>query len=87
MKSDIVFSGHALLKIDILNKHGLHISQEIIEDIIRFPDIIEKGYKGRTVAQKAISEDHVLRVIYEFKDNIIYVITIYPGRRSRYEKD
>ncbi|HDH11443.1 MAG TPA: DUF4258 domain-containing protein [Nitrospirae bacterium] len=61
--------------------------QKKVEDVIKFPDKIEKGYKNRLVAQKKTSEKHVLRVVHEKEDEKILVITLYPGRRSRYEKD
>lgn len=71
----------------ILKKHGVEISPEIIEKTLKHPDIIEKGYKNRWIAEKRLSESHVLRVVYETADDEIIVITMYPGRRSRYEKD
>jgi hypothetical protein len=49
------------------------------------PAKVEGGYKGRKVAQRAITERHVLRVIYEEEQEEIRVVTFYPGRRSRYE--
>ncbi len=85
--SEIKFTDHALLKIEILKSHGVEVSKEIVEDVIKFPDKIEKGYKNRLVAQKKTGEKHVLRVVHEKEDEKILVITLYPGRRSRYEKD
>jgi hypothetical protein len=38
-------------------------------------------------AQKNFDETHVLRVVYEKKPEKLLIITVYPGRRSRYEKD
>lgn len=87
MPEVIEFSMHSLLKIEILKSHGINISKEIIEDIISFPDKIEIGYKGRSIAQKGFDETRVLRVVYETKPEKIWVVTVYPGRRSRYEKD
>lgn len=87
MPTDIEFSLHSLLKIEILKAHGVDISREIIEDIVRNPDKIDVGYKDRLVAQKGIDETRVLRVVYETLPDKIYVVTVYPGRRSRYEKD
>jgi hypothetical protein len=87
MPDKIEFSMHSLLKIEILKAHGFNISREIIEDIIRFPDKIEEGYKGRLVAQKGTDDYHVVRVVYEKRPEELYVVTVYPGRRSRYEKD
>lgn len=83
----IEFSLHALLKIEILKSHGIYVSEEIVEDIVRDPDRIDVGYKERPIAQKGFDDTRVLRVVYESRPEKIYVITVYPGRRSRYEKD
>lgn len=87
MQKKVDFGPHSLLKIEILKSHGFDISMETLENIIRFPDIIEKGYKGRLVAQGGIDDSHVVRVVYETRPENLYVVTLYPGRRSRYEKD
>ena len=87
MPINIEFSLHSLLKIEILTSHGINVSKEIVENVIRNPDRIDKGYKERLVAQKGFDETRVLRVVYEALPEKLYVVTIYPGRRSRYEKD
>ena len=87
MPTDIEFSPHSLLKIEILRSHGMDVSKEIVENVVRTPDRIDKGYKERLIAQKGVGDTHVLRVIYETLPDKIYVVTVYPGRRSRYEKD
>ena len=87
MSKKIEFSLHSLLKIEILKAHGFDISKEMVEDIIRFPDKIDEGYKGRLVAQRGIDDSHVVRVVYETGPEEFYIVTVYPGRRSRYEKD
>jgi len=48
---------------------------------------IDAGYKNRLIAQKGFDETHVLRVVYESVEKKFVVITVYPGRRSRYEKN
>jgi len=48
-----------------LKAHGVDVSKETIEDIVRNPDRIEEGYKNRLVAQKGFDETRVLRVVYE----------------------
>ena len=83
----IYFSDHVLYKIELLKSHGIELSKEIIEDAIRMPDSIEKGYKGRLIAQKRMDKEHVIRVIYEERKEKIIIITAYPGKRSRYEKN
>jgi len=87
MSIEIEFSPHSLLKIEILRSHGIDVSKEIVENIVRTPDRIDKGYKERSIAQKGFDDTRVLRVVYEVLPDKIYVITVYPGRRPRYEKD
>jgi hypothetical protein len=87
MPTTIEFSQHSLLKIEILKSHGIDVSREIVENVVRTPDRIEEGYKNRLVAQKGFDETRVLRVVYEALPGKFYVVTVYPGRRSRYEKD
>lgn len=82
-----VFSLHALNKIQILNKHQIFVNKNLITKIITKPDRIESGYKNRLVAQGVLDDKHILRVVYEESEEEIKIITIYPGRRSRYEKD
>ena len=84
---EIKFSNHAILKIQLLKKHGITILEEYVKEVIKSPDKIEQGYKKRLVAQKGLDEKHILRVIYEDKPDQIVVVTMYPGRRDRYEKD
>jgi len=84
---EIKFSSHSLSKIEIMKMHGLEISESSVEAVLRTPDRIEAGYGGRLIAQKVFDESRVLRVVYEESGNRKYVITIYPGKRSRYEKD
>jgi len=81
------FTNHACLKIDLLKKHGVEIEEDFIRKTVIEPDNIEKGYKGRLIAQKELDEDHVLRVVYEEEADKIIIITLYPGRKKRYEKD
>jgi len=83
----IRFSNHALLKFKVLESHGIIINEEFIKNIILCPDRIERGYKGRIIAQRCLDDEHVIRVIYEEVSDSITIITFYPGRRDRYEKD
>ncbi len=91
MPTNIEFSLHSLLKIEILISHGLDVSKKIVENVVRNPvrnpDRIDTGYKDRLIAQKGFDETRVLRVVYETLPDKLYVVTVYPGRRSRYEKD
>ncbi len=83
----IRFTEHALRKKELLEKHGIRVEIGTIGDVIKFPEKIETGYRGRIIAQKRLSTSHVLRVIYEEHSEESLVITFYPGKRERYEKD
>ncbi|MBD1930502.1 MULTISPECIES: DUF4258 domain-containing protein [Cyanophyceae] len=85
MSKEIRFSDHALLKIDLLSERGIAIDQEFILQTIQFPDKREAGEGEKITAQKQLNENLVLRVVYREYEAFILVITLYPGRRSRYE--
>ena len=61
------------------------VRKEDVIKTVKEPEKVEKGRKGRMIAQRTIDVEHVLRVVYEEKDNEIVVITFYPARRERYE--
>ncbi|MEW6006868.1 MAG: DUF4258 domain-containing protein [bacterium] len=82
---EIRFTPHAKMKFEILKRHNFVVSEEEVKGVILKPEKREIGRKGRKIAQKTISERHILRVIYEEKDRGIEVITFYPARRERYE--
>lgn len=62
---NIVFSEHALAKIEILKRHGVKVEKKFIELVVSDPEQLEQGYKNRLIAQKKFDKDHVLRVVYE----------------------
>jgi len=66
---------------------NIAVDKDFIKNAIIYPDKTGYGYKGRLVAQKRLDDDHVLRVVYEEYTDHILVVTLYPGRRERYEKD
>jgi len=83
----IELSNHAKLKVKVLKSHNVLVNEEFVRQVVAYPDKIEKGYKERLIAQKELDKEHVLRVVYEEKQDYIFIITLYPGRRKRYEKD
>jgi len=52
---------------------------------LRKPEKVSRGWKGRLVASCPINAEHVLRVIYEKRDEERMVVTFYPARSERYE--
>lgn len=83
----VLFSEHALFKVEVLKRHSLVLSKDFIENVVLNSDKIDKGYKGRLIAQKKLDNEHVLRVVYEEYTDYMLIITLYPGRRRRYEKN
>jgi hypothetical protein len=60
----IVYGNHAEEKFEILKQHGFVASKKQVKETLRRPDRIEEGFRGRKIAQRRISEHHVLRVVY-----------------------
>lgn len=81
----IVFTYHALEKFSVLRRHNYKIDEENVLKAVKGPDKVTPGKKARLIAQKALDEEHLLRVIYEVKGKEIVIITFYPARRERYE--
>jgi hypothetical protein len=84
MDREIRWSEHAKLKLNILNQRNLNISPEKVLETIRSPNA--SFYEDeKTIAQSELDESLVLRVVY--RDFAAFIITLYPGKRSRHEKD
>jgi hypothetical protein len=81
----ILYTKHANFKLRVLKQHGFTVSKEQIEDIIKEPEQVTAGRRGRLIAQKRISQTHLIRVIYERQEDEIKIVTFYPARRGRYE--
>lgn len=80
----IRFTRHALRKLLWMQRAGFILEEDIVVRSIQSPEILFEGYAGRVIAQMPLDDDHVLRVVYE-ENGIITVVTLYPGRRERYE--
>jgi len=81
----IRYTRHAEQKFELLKRHGLEVTREQIEQTLLSPEAVLPQERGRWVAQRAISERHLLRVVYREEDDAKVVITFYPARRERYE--
>jgi len=69
----------------ILSEHGCPVTEEQVLGVLRGPDAVFEGHGGRQVAQGGLDTGHVLRVVFEEHEEEVVVVTLYPGRRSRYE--
>lgn len=81
------YTHHAKEKFEVLRKHGFTVSPNQVEETVLRPDKVIPRPSGRLIAQKEITERHVLRVVYREEDETRVVITFYPGRRERYEDE
>lgn len=83
----IKYTRHALTKFDVLKRYGFEITLGQVEGTVSSPDVVleEGGGVGRLIAQKRLTQRHVLRVVYRHEGDALVVITFYPGRRDRCE--
>jgi len=79
----IRFTPHAKEKLTRLREKD--VTEEKVKEVLANPERTEPGYFGRQIAQGSLTEDLVLRVVYERQQDRLLVITIYPGKRRRYE--
>jgi hypothetical protein len=84
---EIRLSDHAKQKIEILANHEIALDFNFIIETVRSPDVLETGEENKLIAQKYLNEKLVLRVVYREFTAFILIITLYPGKRSRYEKN
>ncbi|MCY7284107.1 MAG: DUF4258 domain-containing protein [Cyanobacteria bacterium CAN_BIN43] len=84
---EIRFSDHAQLKMEVLTNHAVTIDPNFVIETVQSPDKLEAGEEDKLIAQKGLNEELVLRVVYREFNAFILIITLYPGRKSRYEKD
>jgi hypothetical protein len=84
MARKVRFTQHAQQKFSILAAHGFVVSEEEVRLTVLIPDRVEDR-EIEQIAQKRISDTHVLRVVYRLENDEMVVITFYPGRRKRYE--
>ena len=72
-------------KFELLKRLGFEVTPEQVWDTLLRPDKVIPQSGGRFIAQKGITERHILRVVYREEKQTRVVITFYPGRKERYE--
>ena len=82
----IYFTKHAREKFKILKDHKFIITKNQVVETLNKPDLIDRSRAPLLIAQRRISQTHVLRVVYKKENNNKIIITFYPGRRKDYEK-
>jgi hypothetical protein len=83
MAVELRFTLHAEEKLSRLSKEGVTRSKVI--QIIESPEKIMAGYSGRKIAQGPLTDDLLLRVVYEEMEKEVLIITLYPAERERYK--
>jgi len=75
---EIIYTNYAEMKIE-----KRKLSKIQIEDVIKNPDKIVEGKRGRKIAQKIIGK-YILRVVFEQNGNVYKIITTYYSEPERY---
>lgn len=82
----IILSWHVLNeKIPLIKTWGWNITHAKIKQTVRKPKWRGVSRFGQPTAMSFLDDKHILRVIFEIKDDIITVITVHPARRGTYE--
>lgn len=86
MNKTIRFTQPARQKFVDLAELGSLLTEEQIIDALQNPEHVDTEVDP-PIAQKAISERHLVRVVFVEYEDEIRVVTFYPARRSRYESE
>ncbi len=84
---EVRFTKHALEKIEKLQTRGLPVTREWVIQAISTPDSVKRDKNDILIAQRCLNEKLLIRVVYRELAAFVLAITVYPGRRSRYEKN
>lgn len=74
----IKFTRHAIDRLECWKLTG----QEVLRALL-FPDEVVIGHRQRFIAHKCKGK-RVIRIIYEYRENIPVVITVYVPQKERY---
>ena len=80
----VLWTAHARDKLKLIQNQGFIVDEDSIVSALHQPQQIVPGFSGRLIAQAALDDEHVIMVVYE-ETNVITLVTLYPGMRSRYE--
>lgn len=84
---NLVYTNHARDKFAILQRYGFEVTLDQVSETVLNPQKVIPQSGDRFIAQKEISERHVLRVVYRMEGATHMVITFYPGRKERYDTE
>ena len=78
------FTRHSKGKFFSMKKSGFSVNAEKIKKTILSPIKKEKKSDGTFINTTLLDKTHVLRVVYRSQDDIMIIITFYPGRKKFY---
>lgn len=84
MKKAIRFTFHARQKFNDLAELGFTVSEEQVIKTVESPEYVHTN-EYPPIAQRAIDDRHLLRVVFREEKDEIAIVTFYPARRKRYE--
>jgi hypothetical protein len=79
------FTKHSKEKLVLMRKYGFLITRKKVKDTIKYPLKTESKSDGTIIASSEIDTHLLVRVVYRIENDIIIIITCYPGRRKQYE--
>lgn len=82
----IHFTRHAIEKLEVLERHGVSVTSDLVIEIIQNPELIDYSRLPLLIAQSALDATHVLRVVFKKEEGDVIIITFYPARKDTYEK-
>lgn len=81
----IIFTKHVYDKLIILEKLGWKVTEDQIKQTIESPKWHGASRHGQATVMGLLTEDHILRVIFNTENGKIKVVTVHVARRGRYE--
>lgn len=82
---NIRYTRHAREKFALLARYGFPVTEQQVEETMHYPALVTEQSGGRLLAQRSLSKEHLLRVVYRTDGKVATVITFYPAHRRRYE--
>lgn len=81
----IIFSKHSRLKLEILTTHKVKVTEDDIKKVLKNPEL--QNYSGwpEILAIGKLDKRHSLIVVYRKENEHLFVITLWPAEKGRYE--
>ena len=82
---NISLSKHVRLKLDVLATHKIKVKETDIKRVLNNPGFQDYSSWPEILAIGALDKQHSLIVIYRRENNHLFVITLWPAAKGRYE--